>query len=307
MIPEKMMPRPGNRSRASAYAAIEWKNNATTVTTTATKALFSRKRGNGIFSSTYCKLSSVQVEGQPKENTSSAGFSTLISTHTKGATASKARTWARIGKNLLLIETTSSGEGEHQAGAEDQQADHDGGQRGGVAHVVEGEGLLVDVEHHRAGGPGRTTFGQHVDQVERLQPGDSSDGRVHHHEEAGRAEQRPDHEPEPLPRAGSVDLGRILEFLRYVLQPGEEDQHLVAHQEPHADHDIGAEREGRRTEEREVAKAQRRQQFGDGAALVHQQELPDQADHDQADDVRQEEGRADPADAPEGDADQHRE
>jgi hypothetical protein len=42
MMPEKMIPRPGNRGRASAYAAIEWKNSATTVTTIDTIALFIR-------------------------------------------------------------------------------------------------------------------------------------------------------------------------------------------------------------------------------------------------------------------------
>ena len=42
MISEKMTPRPGNRSRAKAYAAIEWVSNATAVTTTETIAEFNR-------------------------------------------------------------------------------------------------------------------------------------------------------------------------------------------------------------------------------------------------------------------------
>src|ERR1700754_965977 len=136
MIPEKMMPRPGNRNRASAYAAIEWKNSATTVTETATIAEFSMNRGNGIFSSTYCRLSSVHVDAQPKLNTSSTGFRALMTIHNNGSTAMIANTCARIGKNLIFIEATTSGEGEHQAGQDHEQRDDHSGQGGGVPHVV---------------------------------------------------------------------------------------------------------------------------------------------------------------------------
>src|SRR5690349_19483941 len=147
MMPEKMIPRPGNRNRASAYAAIEWKNNAITVTVTETIAEFSMKRGIGIFSSTYCRLSSVHVLGQPKSKTSSAGLRALITIQSSGNTARIASTCARIGRTLILIEASSPGDSEHQARTQHQDRDDYGGQRGGVPHVDEGEGLLRDVEH----------------------------------------------------------------------------------------------------------------------------------------------------------------
>src|SRR4029079_15094363 len=103
--------------------------------------------------------------GQPKSNTSSAGFSALIRIHGSGRIAITARMWATTGRTLLLIEATSSGEAEHQGGADDEDRDDHGGQRGGVPHVVEGEGLLVDVEHDRAGRARRTALGQHEDQA----------------------------------------------------------------------------------------------------------------------------------------------
>ena len=64
-------------------------------------------------------------------------------------------------------------------------------------------------------------------------------------EEERRPEHRKRHVPELPPRPRAVDARRLVELLRDVLQPGHEDDHVVAEVLPHRERDDGWHRPSR--------------------------------------------------------------
>src|SRR5579885_808961 len=119
-----------------------------------------------------------------------------------------------------------------------QEQDDDADRRGiaqlgdGAGHGAESDG--VEVGAQRLAGMVGAAVRQHVNLVEDL---DAADGIQDYHDGRDRREQRHGHADEALPGIRTIQGRRFVQLLRYVLQPGEEDDHVETHRLPDGDGD----------------------------------------------------------------------
>ena len=184
----------------------------------------------------------------------------------------------------------------HGGDGEDDDEEHDALGRG-VAGAAVGEGVANDLLDHDRRRAGRAALGHHPHLVEHLEAVDQAD---HDHEEQRRREQRDRDAAQPLPRAGAVDGGRLVEALGDRLQPGEQDDHDEAEVLPRRGEDDRRHRPGLRRPPADPRDADLGERPVDDAVVGVEQPLPQQRHHDPARDDREEVHRAEERHAAEG-------
>ena len=180
------------------------------------------------------------------------------------------------------------------ASTSDERGQHER-ERRAVAEEAVREGLRVDLRRERLGRVVGAATGEGEDLVERPQPEDQRQRRARRDR---RREQRQRHAAEAEPCRGAVDRRRLVELFRDPLQPGQVDHHREPGELPdHRDEDR-PERPVGIAEPRTLARVQpdRAEQQVERAAVV-EDVLPDVGACERAQDNRQEEQRAQHADA----------
>ncbi len=161
---------------------------------------------------------------------------------------------------------------------------------------VEQERVLVHVHRGDDRGVPRPAGGRVVDDVEAAQ---GVDRRQDEGDEDLVAEPRQRHREELAEGAGAVDARRVVELERDLLHARDEQHHAQAEGDPGADHadrrqrprEVAEPRPDERPEPEQVEQAVQR-----AVRVVHPRERL--RDHDTRDQLRQEEGRAEEAEAP---------
>lgn len=108
---------------------------------------------------------------------------------------------------------------------DEQQRQHHKRAGGGAPGIVALDRLLIDVEQQEIGRVGRSALGQDEDVVDL---GDDVDQPDYHDEADGRLEIGQGDVAQALPGIGAVEDRRLIGVGRNRLQPGEEEQHVVA-------------------------------------------------------------------------------
>src|SRR5690625_1476090 len=200
----------------------------------------------------------------------------------------------RMVVSVAMVELAPFGQGKHQSRPRQQRQDENRADRRGVAVLTEEERLLVDVEDEHRGRPRRAPGGHDEHQVQAA--GDDGHGGHDEDEEAGGPQQGEGDGAEALPRSSAVDSGGLIVLGRDVLQPGQEDDHVVAYLEPHSRSYTYDQHEVDIAEQRDVLQPQRTENPAEDPDAVGDHDLPHHADDDQADHVRHEQRAADQPD-----------
>ncbi|CAM5664152.1 hypothetical protein SANTM175S_01611 [Streptomyces antimycoticus] len=160
--------------------------------------------------------------------------------------------------------------------------------RRGVAEPVVGEAGVVDVLQDRPGGPVRAAFGQQIDLVEHLQ-------RRHHlqhrDQRGGPAQLGEGDRPQPAPRTGAVERGRLVEVVGDRLQRGQVEQEVESHRPPQGHQPDGPHRVFLVRQPGDPVHPERLEHAVEHPPVRLEQHAPDLVDHRHRQQMRGEEGQ----------------
>ena len=105
-----------------------------------------------------------------------------------------------------------------------------------VAHAIALKGIAVDVvdDGHAAIDRAWAPCVEYIDFGKQLEGANDGDDRD---KKGGGGDQGQGDLPEALPGAGTIHLGRLIEFMGYILQTSQENDHVIAHALPDTDDD----------------------------------------------------------------------
>ena len=149
--------------------------------------------------------------------------------------------------------------------------------RRGVADVVEGERLQVEIEVDRLRRGAGAALADHVDRVEGLQRVDGADDRGDDEE---RRDQRQRDVAEELPLASAVEPRRLVGLGRQRREPAEHDQHHQRRPVPDLDQHEARDHQRRRIDPERRRQADQRQEVVEHALLRVEHHRPDQRHRD---------------------------
>src|SRR5581483_9012362 len=172
---------------------------------------------------------------------------------------------------------------------EDHQEEHPRHRRGGAEAEEVLEDGLVQVLDHRAGHVAGTAVRQHEHLAEDLERPDDVD---HDDEQDDGAQERQRDRPEGAPRSRAVDRSRLVQVLRDVLKRGKVNDEVVPGYPPGRGDDDRDHRRGRVAEPGGRRRAELLQVVIEGTHQRVEQPEPGQADGDDREGKREEEGAA---------------
>src|SRR5919108_30332 len=132
-----------------------------------------------------------------------------------------------IALSVLPLATLQSEPGDQDGG--EQEWNHGGSEGGALAEVAATDGTLVSERRHQMRGVGRTSAGEHPDELE---IGKREQHREGHHHGDDWSEQRVSDIAKSLPGRCAVDGRGLIERRRYGLQSGEQRDGDERHSAP---------------------------------------------------------------------------